>query len=360
MVSRYFVYKQALMGEAERLVQAGVLRETEDIFYLTFEELQRRRAHESASTSELIRQRRTRSSRIERSRRRACSRRTARASPARTGATTCRPARWSASPFPPARSRGARASFSTSREADLEPGDILVTAYTDPSWTPLFVAIKGLVTEVGGLMTHGAVIAREYGLPAVVGVGACDAADPRRPADSRARHGRVRRAPGLIGRLTARTGARHPAPRYRRSVSAETAYRSTCLRAERKRVSCWFSAASTQARFVEMTRLTWSDEPLIVDCRRSYCIRRCHSARATVRAESNRWTAVDLIGNRGDAVDLEEVPLALGKRRTRGLRHASACGAKCGDTALTMGDRRGRVMAPPSEWVRRRQHRQEL
>jgi len=55
-------------------------------------------------------------------------------------------------------------------EADLEAGDILVTAYTDPSWTPLFVAITGLVTEVGGLMTHGAVIAREYGLPAVVGV----------------------------------------------------------------------------------------------------------------------------------------------------------------------------------------------
>ena len=55
-------------------------------------------------------------------------------------------------------------------EADLEAGDILVTTYTDPSWTPLFVAIAGLVTEVGGLMTHGAVIAREYGLPAVVGV----------------------------------------------------------------------------------------------------------------------------------------------------------------------------------------------
>ena len=55
-------------------------------------------------------------------------------------------------------------------DADLEPGDILVTAYTDPSWTPLFVTVTGLVTEVGGLMTHGAVIAREYGLPAVVGV----------------------------------------------------------------------------------------------------------------------------------------------------------------------------------------------
>jgi pyruvate,water dikinase len=55
-------------------------------------------------------------------------------------------------------------------DANLEAGDILVTAYTDPSWTPLFVTIEALVTEVGGMMTHGAVIAREYGLPAVVGV----------------------------------------------------------------------------------------------------------------------------------------------------------------------------------------------
>lgn len=55
-------------------------------------------------------------------------------------------------------------------EAELEEEDILVTAFTDPSWTPLFVSVKGLVTEVGGLNTHGAVIAREYGLPAVVGV----------------------------------------------------------------------------------------------------------------------------------------------------------------------------------------------
>jgi len=59
---------------------------------------------------------------------------------------------------------------SSFREADLEEGDILVTEFTDPSWTPLFVSIKGLVTEVGGLVTHGAIIAREYGLPAVVSV----------------------------------------------------------------------------------------------------------------------------------------------------------------------------------------------
>jgi phosphoenolpyruvate synthase/pyruvate phosphate dikinase len=55
-------------------------------------------------------------------------------------------------------------------DAVLEAGDILVTSFTDPSWTPLFVSIEGLVTEMGGLITHGAVIAREYRLPAVVGV----------------------------------------------------------------------------------------------------------------------------------------------------------------------------------------------
>jgi pyruvate,water dikinase len=55
-------------------------------------------------------------------------------------------------------------------DAEVQLGDILVTACTDPSWSPLFVSIGGLVTEVGGLMTHGAVVAREYGIPTVVGV----------------------------------------------------------------------------------------------------------------------------------------------------------------------------------------------
>ncbi|MBN2260150.1 MAG: hypothetical protein JW702_06380 [Clostridiales bacterium] len=49
-------------------------------------------------------------------------------------------------------------------------GKILVTRFTDPGWTPVFNQISGLITEVGGLMTHGSVVAREYGLPAVVGV----------------------------------------------------------------------------------------------------------------------------------------------------------------------------------------------
>jgi pyruvate,water dikinase len=54
--------------------------------------------------------------------------------------------------------------------AALRPGEILIAPFTDPGWTPLFTQAAGLVMEVGGLMTHGSVVAREYGLPAVVGV----------------------------------------------------------------------------------------------------------------------------------------------------------------------------------------------
>lgn len=52
----------------------------------------------------------------------------------------------------------------------LNPGEILVAPSTDPAWTPLFINAAGVVLEVGGLMTHGSVVAREYGIPAVVSV----------------------------------------------------------------------------------------------------------------------------------------------------------------------------------------------
>jgi rifampicin phosphotransferase len=54
--------------------------------------------------------------------------------------------------------------------AELLPGEILVARYTDPAWTPLFFTAGAMITEVGGVLSHGAVIAREIGLPAVVGV----------------------------------------------------------------------------------------------------------------------------------------------------------------------------------------------
>jgi pyruvate,water dikinase len=169
MMSRYLVYKQALLREAERLVQAGVLRDKQDIFYLALDEL-----GEVARTNhvddQLIRRRKDefRSYRA--------------LTPPRVltsdGEIVAGAYRRGDAPHGALVGLAVSAGTVEGRarvihdvaDADLEPGDILVTAYTDPSWTPLFVAIKGLVTEVGGLMTHGAVIAREYGLPAVVGV----------------------------------------------------------------------------------------------------------------------------------------------------------------------------------------------
>ena len=113
MVSRYFVYKLALLGEAERLVEAGVLARRGRHLLPDVPGAPRSRAHEAGRRRPRSASARRRSSRIRRSHHPGCSPRTARSSTARTGATTCRPARWSACRFPPAPSRGAPASSST-------------------------------------------------------------------------------------------------------------------------------------------------------------------------------------------------------------------------------------------------------
>jgi phosphoenolpyruvate synthase/pyruvate phosphate dikinase len=169
MISRYFVYKQALLNDAERLVQAHVLREREDIFYLTFRELLDV-VRTNQVDDQLIRQRKDAFRSYQ-----ALTPPRVLTSDGEVLTGTYRRADVPAGalvglPVSAGAIEGRARVILDMAEADLEAGDILVTAYTDPSWTPAFVAIKGLVTEVGGLMTHGAVIAREYGLPAVVGV----------------------------------------------------------------------------------------------------------------------------------------------------------------------------------------------
>ncbi|MFJ3581025.1 rifamycin-inactivating phosphotransferase [Streptomyces sp. NPDC090127] len=169
IVSRYFVYKRALLAEAERLVRADVLREREDAFYLTFEELR-----------DVVRSHRVDAPLIQR--RKEAFRAYHALTPPRvlTSDGEAVTGSYRRDDVPAGALTGLAVSAGTVEgrarvvldmaEADLEAGDILVTTFTDPSWSPLFVGIAGLVTEVGGLMTHGAVIAREYGLPAVVGV----------------------------------------------------------------------------------------------------------------------------------------------------------------------------------------------
>ncbi|QNK64907.1 phosphoenolpyruvate synthase [Pedobacter sp. PAMC26386] len=169
MISRYFVYKQALLKEVERLIQANVIRENEDVYYLTFEEFR-----EVVGTNKidyrLINKLRDEYELYEK----------LNLPRVITSDGEIIIGKYKRGDIPAEAIIGlsvssgiiegrARVIFNM-EDADLEDGDILVTPFTDPSWTALFVSIKGLVTEVGGLMTHGAVIAREYGLPAVVGV----------------------------------------------------------------------------------------------------------------------------------------------------------------------------------------------
>ncbi|MET7689142.1 rifamycin-inactivating phosphotransferase [Streptomyces sp. NPDC005483] len=169
IISRYFVYKQALMAEAERLVEAGVLADKEDVFYLTFQEFHDV-VREKQVDDRLVQQRKDAFRSYEA------------LTPPRvlTSDGEALNGAYRRDDVPEGALVGLPVSTGTVEgrarvildmaDADLEAGDILVTTFTDPSWSPLFVGIAGLVTEVGGLMTHGAVIAREYGLPAVVGV----------------------------------------------------------------------------------------------------------------------------------------------------------------------------------------------
>ncbi len=169
IVNRYFVYKQALLKEADRLAQANVIHEKEDIYYLTFEEL-REVVRTNKPDYRIISRRKDEYKLYEK------------LTPPRviTSDGEIIAGKYKRENLPAEAIAGLPVSSGVvegrarvilnMEDADLEDGDILVTSFTDPSWTPLFVSIKGLVTEVGGLMTHGAVIAREYGLPAVVGV----------------------------------------------------------------------------------------------------------------------------------------------------------------------------------------------
>jgi pyruvate,water dikinase len=65
----------------------------------------------------------------------------------------------------------ARVILEIERLSELEPGEILVAPVTSPSWTPVFGKIAAAVSDIGGIMSHAAIVSREYGLPAVVGTG---------------------------------------------------------------------------------------------------------------------------------------------------------------------------------------------
>jgi rifampicin phosphotransferase len=169
MMRHYWILKRAMLKEATGLVEKGIIRAAEDVYYLSFEEF-RETVRTGRLDYDLITHRKDEFEIY------------ARMTPPRviTSDGEVIAGEYENRRIPNGALAGIPASAGTVEgrarvilaleEASLEQGDILVTAYTDPSWTPLFLGVKGLVTAVGGAMTHGAVVAREYGLPAVAGV----------------------------------------------------------------------------------------------------------------------------------------------------------------------------------------------
>jgi len=169
MVWHYWIIKQALLREADKLVEVGIFRQKEDMFYLSFEEL-RETAHTKQFDYQTILERKEE---YELHTKLTLPR-------LMTSEGEIISGEYKSGKAPDGALLGIAAASGTvegrarvilrMEDANFAKGDILVTSFTDPSWTPAFVSINGLVAEVGGVMTHGSVVAREYGIPAVVGV----------------------------------------------------------------------------------------------------------------------------------------------------------------------------------------------
>jgi phosphohistidine swiveling domain-containing protein len=154
------------------LVEAGRLNQAEDMYFLSFPEV-----HAALAGADLHEQVNARRAIFERELRRRLvplvllSDGIAPAAERQHTPNTVRPEEvLQGTPASPGRVTASARVILDPHQARLSPGEILVAPSTDPGWTPLFLQAAGLVMDVGGAMAHGAIVAREYGLPAVVGV----------------------------------------------------------------------------------------------------------------------------------------------------------------------------------------------
>ena len=164
------ISRAALLESGRELVTAGVIERADDLMFLHFDELQVLAMHAPGDWKRLVADRR-----------RVWERDRGRRPLPRflfsdgyaiyeglTTDTNLGPGVLTGSAVSPGVAEGVVRVVFDPHGANLQHGEILVCPGTDPAWTPLFLAAGGLVTEVGGMMTHGSVVAREYGIPAVV------------------------------------------------------------------------------------------------------------------------------------------------------------------------------------------------
>ncbi len=185
------IHRAGLLRVGADMVKAGTLTQADDLFYLHLDELNALAKGEPRDWKAVVAENRA-----------AYQREMRRQSPrlllgdgrafyaglgAQTGANELH-----GSPVSPGVVENVVHVILDPRGARLEPGEILVCPGTDPSWTPLFLTAGGLIMEVGGMMTHGAVVAREYGIPAVVSV---------HEATTRLKTGQRVRVDGATGRI---------------------------------------------------------------------------------------------------------------------------------------------------------------
>jgi phosphohistidine swiveling domain-containing protein len=189
--------RSALLDSGQELVDAGLLARPDDLFFLRLSELRALAGGEEQDWPALVRTRRatharqahrTQIPRLLLSDGQAFYEGVA----APAGAETLEDV-LVGSPVSPGLAEGTVRIVLDPHTTRLAPGEILVCPGTDPAWTPLFLVAGGLITEVGGLMTHGSVVAREYGIPAVVGV---------TQATTRLQDGQRIRVDGSTGQIT--------------------------------------------------------------------------------------------------------------------------------------------------------------
>ncbi len=187
------IARQALLEVGDEFAEAGTIERAQDLSFLNLSELEALSRNEPRDWKELIGQRR------EVYEREALRRQVPRllASDGRAfyegvGAATDTGDVITGSPVSPGVVEGLVRVVISPHDTRLLPGEILVCPGTDPAWTPLFLSAGGLITEVGGMMTHGSVVAREYGIPAVVGV---------HQATTRLKDGQRIRVDGTAGKI---------------------------------------------------------------------------------------------------------------------------------------------------------------
>ncbi len=187
------IVRKALLEAGNEFAEAGIIHRADDLVFLNLSELAALSRDEQRDWNALITERRAIYERE--ARRRQVPRVLAsdgRAFYEGVGADTDTGDVITGSPVSPGVVEGIVHVVLDPHESQLVPGEILVCPGTDPAWTPLFMVAGGLITEVGGMMTHGSVVAREYGIPAVVGV---------HQATTRLKNGQKIRVDGTTGKI---------------------------------------------------------------------------------------------------------------------------------------------------------------